>query len=220
MSSVKNPKLHTITYSSGRIKNLGADYEVLNIRGSVFINQEVKLKEISSHGFSSFSSHVEANLLKNSGFCTINGNCQVNEIINAGTLKILHAKINNLTSSGKLTIEKSLSADNLHIKGIIRAFTIQTKHLHLKLSGVSKIDRLNTEELNVDICRKSISLFKKKLICQYIKGIKLNVSNTEAEIIEGNIVMIGKNCKVHTLYYKEDYSIAPNAIVQHVIKRK
>lgn len=220
MSNVKNPKEHTITYSSGSIKNFGAEYEVLNIRGSVFINQEVKLKKISSHGFSSFSSHVEANLLKNSGLCTINGNCQVKEIINAGTLKILQGKIINLSSSGKLTIEKSLRAENLHIKGIIRAFTIQTRHLHLKLSGLSKIDRLNTEELNIDICRKSISLFKKKLICQNIKGEKLNISNTEAEIIEGNIVMIGKNCKVHTLYYKEDYSIAPNAVVQHIIRRK
>ncbi|UZM99549.1 hypothetical protein OL548_04680 [Lysinibacillus sp. MHQ-1] len=37
--------LRTLTLTNGRIKNLDADYEQLNIRGAVAIQQEVRLKK-------------------------------------------------------------------------------------------------------------------------------------------------------------------------------
>lgn len=42
------------TLTSGKVNNLAADCEELNIRGAVAVHQEVDLRTISTHGHSSF----------------------------------------------------------------------------------------------------------------------------------------------------------------------
>ncbi|MFD3449430.1 hypothetical protein ACFDTO_33165 [Microbacteriaceae bacterium 4G12] len=220
MLNEQTQKLRSITLTSGSIKALAPECERLKIRGSVALHQEVHLKEISTHGHSSFHSHVVAEVLHNSGSCVIKGNCEVKEIISAGNLKIKNGEITKITSSGKLTIEQSLQSEQFHSIGIVKAKEIQAKHFQLKLSGESEIEQLITDEICVEKDKKTFSLFKKKLICKYMKGRKLLLSYTDAEIVEGDVVTVGKNCNIQTLYYKENYTISPNATVQHIIRRE
>ncbi|WCN37900.1 hypothetical protein [Aneurinibacillus uraniidurans] len=220
MTNIQSKKLHSITLSSGNIKDLASECELLKIRGSVSLLQEVHLKEIYSHGYSSFHSHVEADVLKNSGSCVIKGNCAVKEIVNAGNLKINNGQTTKVISSGKLTINQLLQAEQFESIGIVQAKEMHTKHFHLKLSGKSKIERLITDEAYVEKDWKSFSLSKKKLICQYIKGNNLHLINTDAEIVEADVAVIGKNCTIQTLYYKENYSISPGAKVQHILRNE
>lgn len=45
MTNVQSQKLRSITFTSGSIKDLAPEYEVVKIRGSVSIHQEVQLKK-------------------------------------------------------------------------------------------------------------------------------------------------------------------------------
>jgi len=218
MTFYQYSRLHSITITHGNIKEISAECEQLNIRGSAAIYQEIHLKKISTHGYSTFHSPVSADVLKNTGTCILKDNCEFKEIVNAGHLKMKNGQLTNIHSSGSLTIEQMLQTEHLDSIGILKAKEIQAKHFQLRLSGNSKIERLIAEEVCIEKDRISFSLFKKKLICKYMSGKNLKLSNTDAEIIEGNFVVIGENCNIQTLYYKEDYKISPNARVKQIVR--
>lgn len=220
MTNERIPKLRSLTFTSGNIKNLATDCEQLNIRGSVALHQEVRLREISTHGHSSFHSLVSAHIFKNTGACVIKDFCEIDELTNAGDLKLRYGKITKINSSGKLTIEQSLQVKQFYVIGIIKAKEIQAEQFHLKLSGRSDIEQLIADEISVEKNKLSISLLKKNLICKSIKGKSVHLSNTNADIVEGDIVTVGDNCVIHTLYYTESYSISLNAKVQHIRSKK
>ncbi|MGE7092728.1 hypothetical protein ACQKII_15010 [Lysinibacillus sp. NPDC048646] len=211
-------KLRSITLTSGKIKDLAADCELLKIRGSVALHQEVRLKKISAHGHSSFHSRVVAQVLNNTGSCNINDLCEINEITNAGNLKIRNGQVTKINSSGKLTIEQKLQTEHFNAIGFVKAQEIYAVHFQLKMSGRSEIAQLIADEICVEKDRVSLSFLKKKLVCKRIKGRTLELSNTVAEVVEGDVVLIGDNCTIQTLYYKEYYTVSPSAQVQHIIR--
>lgn len=220
MKNQKSQKLHSITLTNGTIKDLASDCELLKIRGSVALHQEVQLKKISTHGYSSFHSHVEADVLNNSGSCVIKDDCKVKEIVNAGYLRMRKGQTIKIISAGQLTIEQILQSEQFYSTGIVQANEIQTKNFQLKLAGRSKIERLITNDAYIEKKGKTFSLLKKKLICKYIKGSKLQLSYTDAEIVEGDVVIVNKNCNIQTLYYTESYKVSRKSTVKHIVRNE
>ena len=205
------------TLTSGKVNNLDIDCEELNIRGAVAVHQEVDLRTISTHGHSSFHSLVKANILRNTGVCTIKDFCEIVELSNAGQLKIRHGKITKINSSGKLIIEQTLQAKQFNGIGVVKANEIQSEQFYLKLSGKSEIEQLIADEICIEKDKFSISLLNhKKLVSKNITGKQLQLSYTTAEMVKGDVVVIGDQCNIHTLYYTESYSISPKATVQHI----
>lgn len=220
MTNVQSQKLRSITFTSGSIKDLAPEYEVVKIRGSVSIHQDVQLKRITSHGYSTFHSKVKVDHFQNSGSCIMKSSCEAMDVVNAGNLKMYCGKVSKIMSSGRLAIERTFMTEEFDSVGIIRAEEIQAKQFQLKLSGESKIVRLIAGEVSVEKDKISFPLLKKILVCQDIKGKNIQISYTEADRVEGDIVVIGKHCQIHTLYYTESYSISPHAEVQHIIRRE
>lgn len=209
----------SITVNSGKIKDIASNVEQLNIRGSVAIHPELHLQKISIHGYSSFYSNVVAQILKTSGTCKFINSCQINDINNTGNLSIQDGQVTTLNSSGKLTIDQSLQAEKINALGIVNASKIQAQHFHLTMSGESTIDELFADSLLVKKDKLSFSIFSKRLKSKHIKGKKLNISFTIADCIDGDDVIVGDKCIIQTLYYKDSYTISPNAKVQHIIRR-
>jgi len=103
----------------------------------------------------------------------------------------------------------------------VKAKEILAKLFHLKLSGESRIGELIADEICIEKDKISVlSLLKKKLICHRIKGKNIRLSYTNVEVVEGDVVTVGSNCRVKTLYYTDSYSIAPNAKVQQIVRRE
>ncbi|MGM7682591.1 hypothetical protein ACSVDA_10600 [Cytobacillus sp. Hm23] len=215
----KEQKNKKLTVTSGKLKDIDAQIEKLNIRGSVTIPQDVNVKVISSHGSSSFHSKVVADLLKNAGSCVIKGNIEIAEIENMGNLHIMNGKAQKIVSSGSVTIDQILQTDQMKCNGVVFAKGLFAKQFHIKLSAKSHINKLIAKEIIVERDRKTIPLVEKKLVSQFIKGENIRLSHAEIDVVEGNIVEIRKGCKINTLYYKESYKISPNSQVLHIKKR-
>ncbi|WP_163582059.1 hypothetical protein [Gracilibacillus saliphilus] len=218
MENEKGQLRHSITFTSGAIKELPQEYDVLKLRGSVTLHQDIHLKEISTHGYSVFHSDVLVNSLHNAGSCAIRGKCSAMKLHNVGNVTLYSAQIAYINSSGKLSVNE-LRTDKLEAIGMIQGTEINAKQLHLRLSSESNVERLVTEEVQIDKHGMSFSLFKKRLLCRYIIGKKLHLSYTQADVVEGETVNIGKHCKINTLYYLESYTISPKATVTRVIRR-
>ncbi|MFJ7668916.1 hypothetical protein ACIQXI_17710 [Lysinibacillus sp. NPDC097195] len=209
-----------ITLTSGIINDLASNCEQLNIRGAVTFLQKIDLKTISTHGHSAFHSAVIARVLKNTGSCVMKSDCEIAEVTNAGNLTIHNGQIATINSSGKLTIEQSLRVQQFYALGIVKAQEIHATHFYLKLSGASKIEKLMADEITIEKDKLSIPLLRKKLHCHTIKGKQLHLTDTNAEVVEGEVVVVGSHCTIQTLYYTKSYSISPNAKVQHIIRRE
>jgi hypothetical protein len=118
-------------------------------------------------------------------------------------------------------IEGKLENERFDAFGIVKASELVSNHFHLKLSGESEIGRLLAEKVVIEKDRVTLlPLFKKRLICHTISGKQLKLSYTSAEIVEGEVVIVGENCLIERLYYTDDYSIASNAVVHHIIRRE
>lgn len=214
-------KLRTLTLTNGTIKHLEADYEQLNIRGAVSLHQELHLKKVSTHGHSSFYYPVTAQIFNSSGSCKLKDDCQIGELTNAGNIKICNGFIQKINSSGKLMVEEKLQSEQIDAVGIVKAVEITAHHFHLKLSGESKIDRLRAENVVIEKDRITLlPLFKKILRCHTVSGKHLQLSNTNAEFVEGEVVHVGENSVIRSLYYTDDYSIAASSKVHHIIRRE
>ncbi|GIN23326.1 hypothetical protein [Siminovitchia fordii] len=196
MKDEQNQKLRSITFTCGTIKKISTTYELLKIRGSVAFHQDIHTNKISTHGHSSFQHDVVADVLKNSGSCVLKNNCDIKEIVNTGNIKIKKGQTTKINSSGKLTVEEIIQSENVDLIGIVQAKEIKTKKFQLKLSGESVIERLIADEAYVEKEKVTFSLLRKKLFCKYIKGGSLQISYTDAEIVEGDTVVIGKNCNI------------------------
>lgn len=205
------------TLTSGKVNNLATDCEELTILGAVAVHQAVDLKTVSTHGHSSFHSRVKTNILRNTGVCTIKDFCEIAELSNAGQLKIHHGNITKINSSGKLIVEQTLQAKQFNGIGVVKAKEIQSEQFNLKLSGKSEIEQLIADEICIEKDKLSISLFNhKKLVTKNITGKQLHLSYTNAEVVKGDVVVIGDQCNIHTLCYTESYSISSKATVQHI----
>ena len=159
--------------------------------------------------------------LYSTGSCTLKDYCEIDELTNAGNIKISDGCVQKINSSGKLMIEGKLQSERFEALGIVKAAELVTNHFHLKLSGESKIDRLLAENVVIEKDKVSlIPLFKKRLICHTISGKQLKLSYTSAAIVEGEVVIVGENCLIERLYYTDEYSIASNAVVHHIIRRE
>ncbi len=213
--------LRTLTLTNGRIKNLDADYEQLNIRGALAIQQEVRLKKVSTHGHSSFYFPVIVQSFTSTGSCTLKDYCEMEALMNAGNIKLCSGHIQKISSSGKLSAEGKLQCGKLDAIGIVKAAEITAEHFHLKLSGESEINLLTAKNISVEKDRVTLlSFLKKKLSCHTISGKHLKLAYTKAKIVEGEVVIVGEHCHIETLYYSDDYSVASNAKVQHIIRRE
>lgn len=220
MKSARSAKLRSITYTSGSNLELPEEYDVLKIRGSVSVLSAVRLNRISTHGYGLFRSQVTVEELHSSGACVLEDCCQAKQLLNNGSLKLDTGHITSVVSSGNLTIKYLLKTEDLSAIGMIHGKEIHAKQCLLKLSSESKIERLVTEKAQISKDKKSLSLLKKRLLCEYIKGQQLYLSYTHADIVEGDTVIIDKNCSIHTLYYTEDYRISPKSEVHQVIRRE
>lgn len=218
MTKEQKQKLRSITLTNGTIKNLPTTYDVLKIRGSVAFHQDIHTKKISTHGHSSFHYKVAADVLKNSGSCVLKKPFDIKEIVNTGNLKVKQGQTRKINGSGKLKVEDVVQSEKIDLTGIVQAKEIYTNQFQLKLSGESFIELLIADEVCIEKERLTISLLRKKLICKHIKGRKLQISYTDAEIVEGDTVEVGKSCNIQTLYYKVNYKISPNASVEHIIR--
>ncbi|MFL1998226.1 hypothetical protein VYF65_004026 [Lysinibacillus irui] len=214
-------QLRTLTLTNGRIKHLDIEYEQLNIRGAVTIHQEVRMQKVSTHGHSSFYFPVIVQEFNSTGSCTLKDYCEIDELTNAGNLKVKKGCVQKINSTGKVIIEGKLQSEHFEALGVVKAAELVANHFQLKLSGESKIGRLQAENVMIKKDRVTLlPLFKKRLICHTISGKQLKLSYTNAQIVEGEVVIVGENCLIERLYYTDDYSIDSNAVVHHIIRRE
>ncbi|WP_338751363.1 hypothetical protein [Bacillus sp. FJAT-52991] len=213
---MKENKVWTVT--SGKVKSMNEACETVRVLGTVTFQQDVEVKHLSIFGQGSFRGSVVVEQLTNKGVCMMKEACEVNDVKNLGHLQLKIGKMTNVESSGYLKVDKRLDCQWMNVKGAFSGEEIHAKQVHCRLSGASRVHKLTADKVVVERAKGTFSLIKKKLTCETIIGKQLSLSLTEANEVEGEEVVIGPGCQIHTLRYTKRYAIDPSSTVQHIIQ--
>lgn len=172
---------------SGNAKITGKVYTGhLAVEGRASITGEVLMNDFSVAGTTSVGGNVKGEEMKVQGRITIGGDCEVE----------------SFHSEGQFSIDGLLSAEhiNIHTYGECKAREIGGQTIKVKQKSNFLLDIIK----NV----KSV-----KLAAEVIEGDEIFLENTKAKIVRGNNIVIGTDCEIDLVEYKETYQIQGNGRV-------
>lgn len=185
----------------------------MNLTGEVICGGEFKVS-----GGSSFDGDIEAHIIKISG--AVKGRS-----FRADILKISGA----ITANGNVEAEEAHISGSGEITGLLNAEKVSIRfgsgYSRLKVGSIggSEIVVDNDSSFNSEIRIFGIPFFSKKssggkLIAGTIEGDNITLNVTEAEVVCGKNVIIGKGCKIDRIEYTDSYECDESSLVTEAVK--
>lgn len=211
----------------------GGKYNEVKVSGAASIDGDIECNILKSSGASDIKGNVKAAVVEVSGASNIKGDLESQEItvsgasnirgnVITGKIKIsgssdikgnLHAE--EVEIRGAANIKQNCDAENFNAKGafeiggLLNAGTVE-----IEIFGKCCVKEIGGEKINVRKSNNniigivmSILSFKEKLITETIEGDEIYIENTNAKIVRGNNVVIGPNCEIETVEYRNTIKI-------------
>ncbi|MHC6179327.1 polymer-forming cytoskeletal protein [Clostridium sp. JNZ X4-2] len=229
-------KLSDIKISgSGSIN--GGSYNEVKISGSVKIDGNINCNYYKCSGSSTAKGNVKSRIFGISGSTKICGNLDSEELSVSGSSHILgHIISKKVKVSGSTHIENNLNAEDVQISGSISIngdceaenFNVRgnfniggllnADDIDVEMYGKCRAKEIGGENIQVkagssNLFIKMINLFSNyaKLITDVIEGDDIYLENTDSKIVRGNNVVIGPNCNIERVEYRNTVDIGQNS---------
>lgn len=143
-----------------------------------------------------------------------------------GNVKGEEVKINDSVKIGKdCECEKFTGSDSFQIGGLLNA-----EEINITLNGNCSVKEIGGNNISVRIPKNfnSMSIFGIGIIradigigyltADTIEGDTIYLENTNAKVVRGSNIIIGDNCSIGKVEYKENFNVAKKAIVNEQLK--
>ena len=240
---IKKERIKTIVISkpgseisiSGSSKITGGEYRRIRVSGSLLIDGSVKTEELKTSGSISIKGSAEANIVKVSGSMSVDGDLRASLISTSGSIKVCEDTysdtlkvsgsissdeiISNVIKCSGLISSKNIEADDIMISGAIKVENdVTANNFHLKLKGRSRIGgTLKAKKIIVEKLEKWLSFIQLKidfLEVDRIIGEEVRIEYTVCREIRGEIIRIGRECRVTgNIYYVDEVTVHPKSKV-------
>ncbi len=192
---------------SGSSKIDGCNCEEFRASGASKVNGDLRADDADVSGATKVDGNACFGTLDSSGSLKIMGKSEGKKLDLSGASKFEDDIIvENIESSGSLKVKGNVDCDSISVKGSIKISGKLKGDVSLKLSGNSKIERIEGGEVLVESGGSRFSIFgfgkSGKLDTESISGNNIYLENTKAKIVSGNEVVIGSGCKVETVKAK------------------
>lgn len=196
---------------------------------------------VTLDGVGRINGPVTARTFKGNGLIKIVGSLAVEEMEASGNLKI-HGGLqaDTIKNDGMLTVEGALQGGSCCLNGVINVkgdcvledFTgdgvitvdglLNAGRVNLKLQGQARMNGIHAESLVVrqgstgglnKLAGSLIPKLRPELNVRCIEGDFVDVENTIAEVVRGNIVIIGQGCNIGRVEYRTGLTVHPGALV-------
>ncbi|WP_258535545.1 polymer-forming cytoskeletal protein [Bacillus sp. 03113] len=236
MDQMKNLMINGFGSSNG-----GEFYQV-TINGKGTINGDLKCHDFGCNGTGLVNGDIKADKAKISGNVKVTGNVHHSELIVEGRASVTgDANTTNLRISGKASFGGSVMGEEVRVQGKVVTggnleaenfyvegqFTVggllNADQIEIDLYGESKAKEIGGQTIKVkqkgngffDLFK---SVFQARLESELIEGDYIEIVNTKAKIVRGNHVVIGKNCEIELVEYKEIFKQDKNSSVKKHIQ--
>ncbi|MGR3205755.1 polymer-forming cytoskeletal protein [Bacillus glycinifermentans] len=218
----------------------GGTFQTVELNGKGTINGDVECKQFSCNGAGTMKGHVKAETVKISGRASVHGGIAASSVridgsakiegdVDADKVKIAghaslsgHVKGDDLIIRGKASIGKDCEVEHFTAEG---CFTIDgllnAEQVEIKIhGGESRAKEIGGRRIRCTAHRSKFLLLLKPflpgpaLTAELIEGDHIELANTTAKIVRGNTVIIGENCDIGLVEYKEEFRQAKSAKVE------
>lgn len=225
----------------------GGKYNDVKISGAGNINGDIECKNFKTSGSSDTKGNVKAILIDVSGASEIDGNVEAEEIKVSGSSKIrgdvftrkikisgsseiggnLHGE--EVDISGVAEIDGDCEVENFNARGGFKVGgLLSADEIRIEVGGKCRAKEIGGERIDVKEAESGIfylnkifgSLlgFQQYLTTEVIEGDNIYLEKTNAKIVRGNNITIGKGCLIDTVEYKGELKIQGDGRVENQIK--
>jgi len=182
---------------------------------------------------------ITANVFKGNGQIRVKGDLAAGELECNGTMNVRGSlSIGSMKVDGILKIGEGLSGENCRLNGLLRiggdcelenfegegGFVIDgllsAGHLDFRLQGAGRAREIGVESIVIrqtaagvwsKLWSRIFPKFKPELVAEVIEGDFIDLEYTKADIVRGNVVIIGRGCSIGLLEYRSERTVHPDA---------
>ncbi|NIK76527.1 cytoskeletal protein CcmA (bactofilin family) [Paenibacillus castaneae] len=210
----------------GSTTSAGGYYQNVNITGECQFNGDVDCLKMSLTGEARIAGSLRAKEIKITGECVANGGIDGLSLRGRGELKTTAGlRIDSIKFTGNLDVKGECEAEEIQLSG---AFNIDgllsAENLDVSLYGPSCAMEIGGSRIRIKRSKagRLLKLMKFKgdvmLKAGLIEGDNIELQHTKADMVRGDHVVIGANCNIGTVEYRDTLEIHKSAIVKHQVK--
>lgn len=215
----------------------GGKYNEVKISGSAKIEGDIDCSYYKCSGSSTANGNVKSRMIGISGSTKICGNVDTEEMAVSGSSHIMGSvNTKKLKISGSSIIEGSLHTESIKISGSVSInedceaedfyakgnFNIggllNAGNIDIEMYGKCEVKDIGGENIKIKLGTghffiRMINLFSNyaKLVTGVIEGDDIYLENTVAKVVRGNNVIIGPNCDIEIVEYRDKVDVGENS---------
>ncbi|MFC5469980.1 polymer-forming cytoskeletal protein [Cohnella suwonensis] len=197
-------------YGSVKIDGVGTvegdiSAESINANGMTKIRGSIRTDDLDFDGMGRIDGDVIAKKSAIDGYLTVKGSIRAEQFVINGVLNV----------AGECEFESLEATGAFDLKGFVNA-----GQMNVLLQGKGKATDIGVESITVRKIHRSawsklwtwaIPKFIPELQAKSIEGDNIHLENTEADVVRGNRVFIGKGCRIGLVEYRTELQKHPDA---------
>lgn len=199
--------------------------EHIRINGAGTYRHDIQAKSVHTAGHGRFEGSISTESFKSSGSCYVKGHCSTKQMSSNGHGHFHSITADRIDCSGSFRADQSVTTQSFHAKGIVMiGNTLTSRDVHIRFQGgTSSIKHLITKE-TIDIRMERrlflnlLSFGKKKVVCSSLEGRRVEIDHVEADLIIGEDIQIGPNCKIGEVRYSKQLDIDPSSVIERAVQ--
>ncbi|WP_028594319.1 hypothetical protein [Paenibacillus assamensis] len=199
--------------------------EHIRINGAGTYRQDIQSKSVHVAGHGRFEGSISTESFKSSGSCHVKGHCSTNQLSSKGHGHFHSITADRIECSGSFQADQSVNSQSFSAKGlVIIGDTLTSGDVHIRFQGGTSSIKHLIGGGTIDIGREKLfflnllSLGRKKLVCSSLTGCRIKINHVEAELLIGEDIRIGPNCKIGEVRYSNQLDIDPSSVVERTVQ--
>lgn len=210
----------------GTTTSAGGFYQNVNITGECQFNGDVDCEKLRLTGDAKIAGNLRVKHIKITGTCTVNGSLDGLSLRGQGEMKTTAGlRIDSLKFTGNVNVTGDCEAEELQLTGAVNVYgLLSSERLDISMYGPSWAQEVGGSKIRIKTSKvKSLlTLMKSKARVMFnaglIEGDSIELQYTKADMVRGEHIIIGENCEINTVEYRDTLKIHKSAIVKNQVK--
>ncbi|MFC3745972.1 polymer-forming cytoskeletal protein [Paenibacillus sp. GCM10012306] len=203
----------------------GGSFLNVKVTGECQFNDAVDCRRLSLTGNVRVDGDLQAEKLKVTGELAVAGGLAGQSLRGTGEVKAASARIEHIDFSGSLVVNGDCEAEQLQISGAAEVEgLLSAERLQINLFGPGSAREVGggTVVIKQNKAGKLLNFIKAKQDVIFraglIEGDNIELHCTVADTVRGGSVIIGPDCVIQTVEYRETLEIHKNASVKQQVR--
>lgn len=180
--------------------------------------------KVKINGTAQFTGDIQAEQIQINGTAETKSNLQAEKVEVNGSFHCANLDCEKLMVRGMMHASGEINCEKIEVYGSFQADTLNAEQVDFSLGGITNIrevvgarveirDRL-MPAFAVAAFGPTLSRFKATLV----EADDIYIENTEADVVSGNRVVIGRGCKIGRVEYRETLKVTEGSSVEQVVR--